>query len=162
MALAQSPAFRDLDFTATSFRMLLSATAIPNLITNSDEGTPTCSSHDGEHDSSSPTHAATDDADSQQHVSSSGPDKQKRAIVGAVVGAVCGLILIGGVIVYCLRRRRKQRIRSTPSRTVNTISHTTLPSPVTTQEGTDRTDEKGAALLPPAVSSSCFVDETHV
>ncbi|TEB26809.1 hypothetical protein FA13DRAFT_1816632 [Coprinellus micaceus] len=145
IVLAQSPAFRDLDVAATSVRMLSSATAIPNLSANSDEGTHTSSSHDDDHDSSSPTHTATDDADSEQQVSSSSADKQKRAIVGGVVGAVCGLILIGGVIVYCLRRRRKQRIRSTPFRTVNTISHTTLPSPVATQEGTDRTDEKDAS-----------------
>jgi hypothetical protein len=125
--------------------MLSSATAIPNLSANSDEGTHTSSSHDDDHDSGSPTHTATDDADSEQQVSSSSADKQKSAIVGGIVGAVCGLILIGGVIVYCLRRRRKQRIRSTPFRTVNTISHTTLPSPVATQEGTDRTDEKDAS-----------------
>lgn len=144
VALAQSPAFRNLDFTATSVRTLSSETAVPRLPTNSEEGTHASSTSDGEHISSSSTHAAAGDADLEQHVSSS-TDQEKRAIVGGVVGAVCGLILIGGIVVYCLRRRRKQRILSTPLRAVSSINHSTIPSPVATQDGSDRMDEKDSA-----------------
>ncbi|KAJ3549433.1 hypothetical protein NMY22_g889 [Coprinellus aureogranulatus] len=123
----------------------------PRAPSDPEDSTPTLSSTEPftlsgtTHDSSS-TSAEFDtddstDSDAEQH----DPEDRTRPIVGGVVGAASALILLIGLVVYCLRRRRKKAMR----RAVSIVSATTLPSHLTSRNGSNNlTDDKTSSQSP--------------